>query len=201
MRRVGSLDRLIQGGELGNRHHWTEDLLLHNCHVILDISEDCWLDEVALVSMLRSASLQRCPLRLSLLDVAHHFIELDLVDLRSLHARTKGPRCCAGLDWLQDLIHKSIIDRVLHEDPGGGDATLARIQEEANVCCIHCLLEITIFTYDHWGLTPTLQGHALHIGLCCVLLDQMSNCCGACKRNLVDVHVLCYGLTCILPEP
>jgi len=54
--RVSDLDCLLSGLELGDGAHWAKDLLLNNFHVLGDVTEDGWLDEVALVSLALAAN-------------------------------------------------------------------------------------------------------------------------------------------------
>ena len=48
---VANADGLLLGLELGDRADGSEDFLLHDGHVVLDVGEDGGLDEVSLVAL------------------------------------------------------------------------------------------------------------------------------------------------------
>ena len=48
---VADADGLLLGLELGDGADGAEDLFLHDLHVLGDVGEDGWLDEVALVAL------------------------------------------------------------------------------------------------------------------------------------------------------
>lgn len=67
---VADLENLLLGLELGDGADWAEDLLLYDLHVLGDIGEDGWLDEVALVALALTADLDLGASVLAGLDVA-----------------------------------------------------------------------------------------------------------------------------------
>jgi len=67
---VTDADGLLLSLELGDRAHWAEDLLLDDLHVLGDVGEDRWLDEVALVTCAVTTDLDLGTCVLAGLDVA-----------------------------------------------------------------------------------------------------------------------------------
>lgn len=117
IRVVSALEDLLFCLELGDRAHWAEDLLLNDLHVFSNIGEDGWLDEVSLVAMTPTTSLNGCASLLSFLDIAHDTIVLDLRDLRALEG-IRG-------EWVTNLVssgtgleslNKLVVDASLDED-------------------------------------------------------------------------------------
>lgn len=66
---VAELDDLLLGLELGDGADWAEDLLLNDLHVLGDVREDGWLDEVALVTLAVTTDLDVSSSLLASLDV------------------------------------------------------------------------------------------------------------------------------------
>lgn len=81
---VSKLDGLLLGLELLHCANRAEDLLLNNLHIAVDIRKDSGFNEISLVTKAFSASNNSCTRLLSVLDVAHDAIELQLRNLRSL---------------------------------------------------------------------------------------------------------------------
>ena len=75
---VAELDDLFLGLELGNGADWAKDLLLHNLHVLGDVGEDGWLDEVSLLTLASTTDLDLGTSILAGLDVAVNM--LGIVD-------------------------------------------------------------------------------------------------------------------------
>ena len=48
-------DGVLLGGKFGNRTNRSEDLFLHDLHILADVAEDGRLDEVALFAMALAA--------------------------------------------------------------------------------------------------------------------------------------------------
>lgn len=67
---VTELDDLLLSLELGDGANWAEDLLLDNLHVLGDVGEDGWLDEVTLVTLAVTTDLDVGTSLLAGLDVA-----------------------------------------------------------------------------------------------------------------------------------
>ena len=56
--------------EFGDRAHRAEDFLLHNLHLLADIGEDRWLDEVTLFTVALTTNLDLGTFLLASIDVA-----------------------------------------------------------------------------------------------------------------------------------
>ena len=82
--RVSDLDGILLCLELGNGADWAKDLLLHDLHVLGDVGEDGWLDEVSDITLALATSLNLGAGFLTSVDVAHDAVKLKLADLRTL---------------------------------------------------------------------------------------------------------------------
>jgi hypothetical protein len=91
---VTNTDSILLSLELGNRADGSENLLLHNLHVLGDVGENGWLDEVANIAVALATSLDLGASFLSLVDVGHDAVELELGDLGTLE--------CILLEWISD---------------------------------------------------------------------------------------------------
>lgn len=108
--------------------------LLHNLHVLSNVGEDGWLDEVTLGTLTLTTSLNLGTSVLSVLDVTHDTVELDLRDLWTLEG--------VGGEWISDLVLLStslelldelVVDAGLNVDSGTGTAALAVVEEDTEV--------------------------------------------------------------------
>lgn len=113
-------------------------LLSSDAHVVLNISEDCGLNEISSVSMTTTSSNELRSFLLSDFDHAQNLIELLLIDLRSLLA--------FGVEWttnytllcpLDTSLHKLIVDALLYESSGSSAANLTL--NERNFYCLFFL--------------------------------------------------------------
>ena len=68
--RVANLNDLFLGLELGNCAYWAENLFLLNLHVLGNVGEDGGLNEVALVTLSLTTSLDSGARLLTILNVA-----------------------------------------------------------------------------------------------------------------------------------
>lgn len=68
--RVANLDDLFLGLELGNCAYWAENLFLLDLHVLGNVGEDGGLNEVALVTLSLTTSLDSGARLLAILNVA-----------------------------------------------------------------------------------------------------------------------------------
>ena len=80
---VGNSDQVLLVGELLQNQDGSEDFLSDNLGVGLDASEDGWLDEVTFVTLSNTSGQDVTTLALSVLDVTHDSVELELRDLRA----------------------------------------------------------------------------------------------------------------------
>ena len=67
---VPETDGIFFGLEFGNRADWTENLFLHDLHVLTDAAEDSRLDEVTLLSVALAANLDLRTLLPASVDVS-----------------------------------------------------------------------------------------------------------------------------------
>mmetsp|Transcript_51677 Transcript_51677/g.137645 ORF Transcript_51677/g.137645 Transcript_51677/m.137645 type:complete len:238 (-) Transcript_51677:1022-1735(-) len=123
VRVVRPLDCLVQSFEFHELHHWPEDLLLGDLHVVLDVGEDRGLHVVSLRAQAAPAERHIGSLGLASLDVAENLVELKFVHLRAQVADGYvGLRChvalrAQALGHRHDLGDELIVDVLVNEDP------------------------------------------------------------------------------------
>ncbi len=93
---VARLDDLFLSLELADGADGSEDLLLHDLHVLADTGEDGGLDEVTLLAVSLTTGLDLGTCLLAGLDVVHDAVELELADLRTLEGV-----CC---EWVTNNV-------------------------------------------------------------------------------------------------
>ncbi len=149
------LDDLAFVLERQNAHHWAEDFVRGDRHVVGDVGEDCRFDEVALVAKAVSARQAGCSRFPAFVDVGQNLVELRLIDLRSLRGRrierisefTLGG---AGHDAFDEFV----ADRFLHEDAAAGTAALSLIEKQSDVGSLSGRIHVRIGK-DHVGALAT----------------------------------------------
>lgn len=67
---VADTDCIFLGLELGDRADGSEDLLLHDLHLLVDVGEDRRLNEVTLITLTLATDLDLGSLLLTILDVS-----------------------------------------------------------------------------------------------------------------------------------
>ena len=198
---VAELDDLSLVLELGDGAHRTEDLFLHDLHVVTDIGEDGGLNEVSLVTVTLTADLDGGTILLTRLDVAHDTIELELRNLRSLEG--VGSKWVANLVLLSALLEsleELVIDALLDKDTSSGAAALAVVVVDTEVDPADGLLDIGIVENDVGALATQFEGDRLEVGSGSSLHDGAANESRSGESNLVNVHVGRDGSTGNLAE-
>ncbi len=215
---VANSDNLLLGLELGNGAHGTEDLLLHNTHLLGDIREDGRLDEVALVTFALTADLELGTCVLAGLDVAwkrisnthwkkmplyspHNAVELYLRDQRALEG-VLGKRVANNvlLRPLLKSLYKLVVDTLLHVDAGAGAAALAAVEEDAKVDPRDGVVNVSVLEDDVGRLSAELESDLLQVRASSGLQDRAADNRGASECNLVNIHVRREGGTSDLAE-
>src|SRR5262249_17489526 len=131
-RGVGPFHYFIYFLKLHNAHDWTKDLLLGNLHVVLDSRKHRRLDEVTAIANTLAAGQEMCTFTRPSLDIAHHFIELGLVDLGALFSpRIKRVAHSPPLSPRHTLLNELVIAFLLHEQPRASAAALALVKEKS----------------------------------------------------------------------
>ena len=156
---VADGNRLFLGLEFRDGAHGAEDLLLHNLHVLGDVGEDGWLDEVALVALAVAADLDLGACVLAGLDVAHDAVELQLRDLRALEGVlgewvADDVLLCSLLEFLDELV----VDALLHVDTRAGAAALAVVEEDAEVDPGDGVVDVRVLEDDVGRLSRRARG-------------------------------------------
>lgn len=148
---VSGLDNLLLSLELGDRADGAEDLLLHDLHVLSDIGENGRLDEVSLVTVTLTSSDDGGTRLLTLGDVTHNTVVLELGDLWSLEG--------VGVEWIADLVlggtlleslNKLVVDTGLNVDTGTSTAALAVVEENTKVDPRDGIINIGIVEDNVW---------------------------------------------------
>lgn len=187
---VAELDDLLLGGELGDGADGAEDLLLHDLHVVTDVGEDGGLDEVALVTVALTTSLDSSTLLLTGLDVTHDAVILELADLGALEGLVvEGVADLVLLGALLEGRHKLVIDTLLDVYTRTSAAGLAVVKVDTEVDPVNGLVDIGVVEDDVGGLATKLKGNLLQVGLGGSLHDLAADQGRAGEGNLVNVHV------------
>ena len=187
---VGEVDDLVLGLELGDGADGAEDLLLHDLHVVRDAAEDGGLDEVALGAVAATARLELGAVLLSLLDVPHDPVVLQLADLRALEGLlVERIADSVGGRPLLEGVEELVVDLILHVDTRAGAAALAVVVVDTKVNPRDGLLNVGILEDDVGRLAAELEGDLLQVGVCSGLHDLAADKSGASEGDLVDVHV------------
>lgn len=107
------------------------------------------LDEVSFVAESVASHSDLCARLLSVIDVSHNSVELELGDLRTLEGICfEGISDLESLHLLLECRHELVVDGVLDVNSGSGTAALAVIEEEAECGPLDGLVEIGIVTDD-----------------------------------------------------
>lgn len=119
---VGSPDNLFLSLESRYSSYGPKDFIPINSHVILYISEDCWLDEKAFTFIRISKNLtaggQRGTFRNSKLNVSKDSVSLNPVYLGPLGGiLAKRVPDFGAVDLLQEMCHEVIIHLFVNEYP------------------------------------------------------------------------------------
>ncbi|KAG6545481.1 hypothetical protein Mapa_013083 [Marchantia paleacea] len=162
--------------------------------VVLDIGEDGGLDVEPLTSEPGAPGDQSGTLLLTALDVAENFIELLLVDLRSLlHSASERISDDSLQSPFLGLLQVLVVHVLVHEGPRPCAATLALVEEEGEVRQLHGLIHIGPVTDDEGRLSPELQRHLLQIALSSSDHDFLPNLSRSGEGNLIHIHVAREG--------
>ena len=187
---VASFDDLVFSLELAYRADGAEDLLLHNLHVVADTGEDGWLDEVALVALALTTSLNLGARLLSALNVGHDSVELKLANLGTLEGVssegvTNDVFGCPGLELLDEFV----VDAGLDIDTRTSAAALAVVEENAEVDPRDGVFDVGIVEDNVGGFAAQLKGDLLEVGFGRSLEDGSARHSGAGEGHLINVHV------------
>ncbi len=198
---VTELDGLLLSGELGDGADGAENLLLHNLHVGADVGEDGGLDEVALVAVALTTSLDLGTLVLAGLDVAHDAVVLKLANLRTLEGLgVKGVADGVGGRALLEGLEELVVDALLDKDASTSAAALAVVEVDAKVDPRDGGLDVGVVKDNVGGLAAELEGDLLEVGRSSSLEDGAADEGGTGKGDLVNVHVGRDGGTGSLAE-
>lgn len=198
---VGSLNNVVDILELGDRADRAEDLLLHDLHLGSHVREDGRLDEVALVAVALTTSLNRGTLVLTGLDVSHDTIILQLADLRTLEGIVgKWVADCVLLCALLECLDELVVDALLYENTRPSAAALAVVEVNTEVDPMNGFLDIGVIKNDVGRLASELERHLLQVGRGGGLHDLAAYGGGAGEGDLVDIHVRSKSCACGLAE-
>ena len=124
-RLMSLLENILNVFEFGNSNDGSENLFLHNLHLLIDAGEDCGLNEITFFAMTFAAEFDFRSLVLSRLDVIHDSCELEFRNLWTLD--------CLGFEWVADnvllracseFLYEFVIDIFLDVDTRSSAATL-----------------------------------------------------------------------------
>lgn len=187
---VGDLDGLLLVGELLHGADGTEDLLLDDVHVFVDIAEDGGLDVVSLRAVTLTTDLNLGTSSLAVLDVTHDAIELGLGDLGSLEG--------LAVEWVTDLVlegtgleplEELVVDIRLDEDTATSTAALAVVEVDTEVNPGDGVFDISVVEDDVGALATQFESDLLQVALSSGREDLATDEGRSGEGNLVDVHV------------
>src|ERR1700722_2569546 len=148
-RLVGPLYNIIQIIEFDDAHHGTKNLLASDLHVVLDIHEHCGFNEITARTCPLAALHQLGSFALAGLDITHHFVKLDIVNLRPLLGlRIKGIAHFAFFGASYRPLHKFVVALRFHEHSRSSATALPLIEEETKVGAFHRFVHIGVRKND-----------------------------------------------------
>mmetsp|Transcript_25564 Transcript_25564/g.31017 ORF Transcript_25564/g.31017 Transcript_25564/m.31017 type:complete len:556 (-) Transcript_25564:83-1750(-) len=193
---VGPLDQVSLVAPLEDGHNRSEDLLLCNSHVVIDVSEHGGLDEVTLGTDGAASALQVRALLNTGLNVHLDLPELLVGHLRTLVNIPEGIPDSARLGERNSLLNELVIDILVYEQPRPGVTALAHIEEETEVGIGNSFVDVCVLAHDGSRLASQLQAHALEVGLCSSFHNVLTDLSGAGEGNLVNIPVFRNSLSC-----
>lgn len=198
---VRNADGLLLILELLNRANGAKDLLLDDLHVLVDIGEDRRLDEVALVAMAGTAGQHLGAGLLTVLNVAHDPVKLQLRHLRALEGvGLEGVADLVGQRALLEALQELVVDRLVDQNARAGAAALAVVEVDTKVDPRDGVVNVGIREDNVGRLATQLQGNLLQVALGRGLQDAPANQGRAGEGDLIDVHVVRDGSTGDLAE-
>ena len=183
-------DDFVDIFEFEDGHDRAEDFFLSDLHVVLNIGENGGLDEVAFVADTIAAGEELGFFGFAGIDVAHDFVELVLVDLRTLfgifvEGIADGALLGAGDGFLDEFVVALFFD----EEARAGAAALTLIEEECEVGAFDGLVHVGVGENDVGTLAAEFESDALEIGFRGGFHDEVADFGGAGEGDFVDVHV------------
>lgn len=196
MSAVTDLDGLVNVLELLDGDDGTEDLLLGDLHVGSDIGEQSGLDVVALVAVALTTKRNGGTSILTVLDILHDAVELELGDLGTLEGvGGEGVTELVLGGTLAEARDKLVVNALLDQQPRTGAAALAVVEEDTEVGPRDGVVNIGIFEDNVGGLATQLEGNLLEVALGSGLEDGTADGGGTGEGDLVNVHVAGDGST------
>lgn len=193
---VGESDDLGLVLELGNDDDGSEDLLLEDGVLRVDVREDGGLDVVSLSSVSLSTGKEGSSLLLSGLDVSHDSVVLNLRDLGSLESSlVEGVTESKGLDLGKVLLHELLVDTLLNEDSGSSTASLSVVEEDSEASPRDGLINVRIVEDDVGRLSSELESDVLEVGRSSGLHDVSTDESRSSESDLQDLHVGSDGVS------
>lgn len=194
---VGNANRILLILELLDRADRSEDLLLDDLHVLIDVGEDSRLDVVALVAETLATGDHLGTVLLAGLDVAHDAVKLELGDLRSLEGVLgEGVANLVLQRALLEALQELVVDGLVDQDPRAGAAALPVVEVDAKVDPRDGVVDVGVREDDVGRLTTQLQRDLLEVALGRRLQDLTADQGRAREGDLVDIHVVRDGRTC-----
>jgi len=149
---------------------------LRDLHVVLNVGENGGLDEVAFFPDAIAAGDQLGLFFLSGVDVAHHFVELILVDLRALLGIfVEGIADGALLGTRGAFFDELVVGFFLYVETRTGAAALALVEEEREVRAFDGFVHVGVGEDNVGALAAELESDALEIGIGGGAHDEMAD--------------------------
>src|SRR5262245_17517856 len=191
---VAAFHHLVGVLEREHVHHWAENFVAGDFHLILDVVEDRRLDEVALVADAITAAQHLGAFLLARVDEAHDAIHLLLRDLRALlGGGVERVAYFPRLGLLEELVDHLVVDLFFHEQAATGAATLALVEEQAEVGALDGGVEVGVGEDDVRALAAQLEADTFEVALGGGLRNDLAGGVLAGKGDLVDILVAGEG--------
>lgn len=135
-------------------------------------------------------------LLLSVVDVLHNAVELELGNLGTLEGVTlEGVAELVLLGTLLEASDELVVDALLDQQARTGAAALAVVEEDTEVSPGDSVVDIGVLEDNVGGLATELKSNLLQVRLGSGLQDHTANEGGTSEGDLVDVHVAGDGGT------
>lgn len=187
---VANLDSLSLVLELLDSDDGTEDLLLGNGHLVVDVGEQSRLDEITLVTVTLTTNSNGGTLLLASINVLHDTVKLELRDLGTLEGLlVEGVTQLVLSSALLEAGNELVVDTLLDQNTGTGAAALAVVVEDTKVSPGDGVVDVGIVEDNVGGLAAQLESNLLQVGLGSSLEDSAADESRSSEGDLVDVHV------------
>lgn len=187
---VGELENFFLVLEFLDCADRSEDFFLDNLHLVVDVGEDGGLNVVALVTESFASDNHLGTGLLTLVNVSHDTVELELRDLRTLvGALLERVADLVLLSTSLECFQELVVDGLVDEDAGSSTAALAVVEVDTKVNPGDSVLEVGVWENNIGRLSSKLESDLLQVTLGRSLQDLTTDQGRTGESNLVNIHV------------